>query len=145
VNRRVYLDTSAYLASLLNEGRAAFVRATVEKAEVVASVLLLAETWRTLVRLSREGHLPVQSYIVLVRQLELDRETFALYPVTYDLCTSTRMPTVATPRTLDLIHLRTALLFHEQSPLTTFLSLDSHQNQAAVELGLPVPATAPSQ
>lgn len=145
MKRRVYLDTSAYLASLLNEERAAFVRQTVEKTEVVASVLLLAETWRTLVRLSREGHLTVQSYIALSRQLELDRETFALYPVTHDLCVSTRMPTVATPRTLDLIHLRTALLFHEQSRLTAFLSLNAHQNQAAVELGLPLPANAPSR
>lgn len=138
MKRRIYLDTSAYLASLVNYARAEFVRKTVEKAEVFSSVLLVAETWRALVRLSREGRLSMQSYMVLSRQLETDAQSFALYPVTYDLCAATLMPTVATPRTLDLIHLRTAAWFHEQAPLAAFLSLDRQQNHAAAELGLPL-------
>lgn len=138
MKRRVYLDTSAYLASLLNERRAGLVRRTVDKAAVFASVLLVAETRRTLVRLSREARLSLPSYVTLTRQVEADCATFALAPVGVDLCSSQVMPTVATPRTLDLIHLRTALWFHEQHELTAFLSLDAQQNQAAAELGLPL-------
>jgi hypothetical protein len=48
------------------------------------------------------------------------------------------MPLVSTPRSLDLVHLRTALWFHRERPLSRFVSLDTAQNQAARELGLPV-------
>jgi hypothetical protein len=75
-----------------------------------------------------------------MRQVDDDCATFALAPATLDLCASSVMPTIATPRTLDLVHLRTALWFHEQHVLTAFLSLDAHQNHAAAELGLPVAA-----
>jgi hypothetical protein len=143
VKRRFYLDTSAYLASLLNEARAKFVRDTVANAEVVSSVLLVAETKRTLVRLSRTGALATESYLAVMRRVDEDVESFALYPVTHDLCSSSRMPTVSTPRTLDLLHLRTALLFHEQAPLTAFVSLDAAQMHAAMELGLPMASSRP--
>lgn len=142
MKRRVYLDTSAYLAALLNESRAAAVRRAVDRAAVFSSVLLVAETRRALVRLSREGTLSMPSYVTLVRQVDADCATFALAPVGHDLCASTVMPTVATPRTLDLIHLRTALWFHEHHTLTSFLSLDAQQNHAAEELGLPVARAA---
>jgi hypothetical protein len=45
-------------------------------------------------------------------------------------------------RASDFDVLRTALLCHEQSPLTAFLSLDAHQNHAAAELGLPLAVNA---
>ena len=138
MKRRVYLDTSAYMASLVNEARAAAVRKAVDKAAVFSSVLLVAETKRTLVRLSREGRLSMPSYVRLLRQVDDDSASFALAPATLDLCASQVMPTITTPRTLDLIHLRTALWFHEQHALTAFLSLDANQNHAAADLGLPV-------
>jgi len=47
------------------------------------------------------------------------------------------MPIVSTPRSLDLVHLRTALWFHQRQALTRFVSLDTPQTQAARELGLP--------
>ena len=55
-----------------------------------------------------------------------------------DLCTSSAMPAVATPRSLDLAHLRTALWFHAEAPLERFITLDTAQGQAARDLGLPV-------
>jgi hypothetical protein len=48
------------------------------------------------------------------------------------------MPVLTTPRSLDLIHLRTALAFHRERPLTRFVSLDGALNSAAREMGLPV-------
>jgi hypothetical protein len=44
----------------------------------------------------------------------------------------------ATPRSPDLVHLRTALWFDEQSKLSRFVSLDEEQNLSAAEPGLPV-------
>ncbi|MBL9078671.1 MAG: type II toxin-antitoxin system VapC family toxin [Planctomycetes bacterium] len=142
MKRRVYLDTSAYLASLINEARAGAVRKAVDRAAVFSSVLLVAETKRTLVRLSREGSLSMPSYVRLMQQVDDDSSTFALAPTTLELCASHVMPTITTPRTLDLIHLRTALWFHEQHELTAFLSLDANQNRAAADLGLPVATIA---
>lgn len=142
MSARIYLDTSAYVSHLLNEPGAAFVRNMVEDAEVVSSVLLVAEAWRTLVRLSRRGVLDGNQYLIVSEQITADTDLFALQEVTLDLCASTAVPTVTTPRTLDLLHLRTALWFHAEAPLTAFLSLDEQQNRAAREFGLPV-ATSP--
>jgi hypothetical protein len=61
-----------------------------------------------------------------------------LRDLTLDLCTSTLLPAVATPRTLDLAHLRTALWFHAAEPIGRFVTLDGAQAEAARELGLPV-------
>jgi hypothetical protein len=70
--------------------------------------------------------------------MEQDLELFLLRDLTLDLCKSKMMPVISTPRSLDLAHLRTAVWFHEREPLTRFVTLDQAQEQAAVELGLPV-------
>lgn len=67
-----------------------------------------------------------------------DRELFVLRDLTLDLCESSLLPAIATPRSLDLAHLRTALWFHAQAPLSRFVTMDDAQEQAAAELGLPV-------
>jgi hypothetical protein len=71
-------------------------------------------------------------------RLEKDLEVFALRDLTLDLCTDQRLPIVSTPRSLDLVHLRTALWFHEREPLKRFVTLDEQQRLAARELTLPV-------
>ena len=140
MKRRVYLDTSAYLASLLNERRAGAVREATANAAIYSTVLLVAETRRTLVRLARERRLSLVTFGILTRQVDVHVTTFALAPVTAELGAHPVMPQTATPRTLDLLHLRTALHFHEQRALTAFLSLDLAQNDSTQELGLPLAA-----
>jgi len=51
---------------------------------------------------------------------------------------SNLLPAVATPRSLDLAHLRTALWFHAAERIDRFLTMDAAQEAAAKELGLPV-------
>ena len=55
--RRLYLDTSAYLAVLLAEKGADRLSQETDNAELLSSVLLVLETRRTLVRLARKGAL----------------------------------------------------------------------------------------
>jgi hypothetical protein len=107
-------------------------------AELVASVLLVLESTRNLVRLSREGLLRPADLQLCLARLERDRELFQLRDLTLELCTGTSMPVVTTPRSLDLAHLRTALWFHGREPLTRFVTLDETQAAAALEVGLPV-------
>jgi hypothetical protein len=135
---RLYLDTSAYLCILLSEdGWEALSRET-SGADVLSSVLLVLESKRNLVRLGREGTLTPDQYQICLDRVDADTRRFALRDLTLDLCSSTVLPALATPRSLDLAHLRTALWFHAVEPITRFVTTDSPQELAAKELGLPV-------
>jgi hypothetical protein len=90
------------------------------------------------VRLAREGHLKPYQYKLAVEHLDQDLSIFVLRDLTLDLCQSNVMPAIATPRSLDLVHLRTALSFHASEKIDRFVTMDASQEQAAKELGLPV-------
>jgi hypothetical protein len=107
-------------------------------AELASSVLLILEAKRTLVRLAREGHLSPAEFKTCLQRVDEDQEVLILRDLTIDLCTFNVLPAIATPRSLDLAHLRTALWLHGNTPLTGFLTLDRAQAEAARELGLPV-------
>ena len=136
--RRVYLDTSAYLCILLGEEGWEELSEDTQGAELLSSVLLLLETKRNLIRLAREGSLTPEHYRVCMEQLEADVSAFALRDLTLELCTSNILPAVATPRSLDLGHVRTALWFHSVDHIDRFLTKDASQEEAAKDLGLPV-------
>ena len=110
-------------------------------AELSSSVLLILEAKRTLVRLARQGHLTPDEFKVCLQRVDQDQELLVLRDLTLDLCGSNLLPAIATPRSLDLVHLRTALWFHGSAPLTGFITLDHVQAEAARELGLPIPGS----
>lgn len=135
--RRLYLDTSAYLCILLAEEGGERLSEETAGAELLSSVLLVLEARRNLIRLAREGTLKAEQYKVCMERVEEDMDLFVLRDLTLDLCASNLMPAVATPRSLDVAHLRTALWFHAAEPLERFVTMDDAQGQAARELGLP--------
>jgi len=137
-SRRVYVDTSAYLCVLLaQQGSDRLIRET-SGAELLSSVILVLEARRNLVRLAREGRLRPEQYKTCIDRVEEDAGVLVLRDLTLDLCQSNALPAVATPRSLDLAHLRTALWFHATATLDRFVTMDASQEQAARELGLPV-------
>lgn len=138
MKRRLYVDTSAYLCVLLGEEGSRSLAKELAGAHLLSSTLLLIEAHRNLVRLSREGHLGASKLQDALDRLNDDAGLFTLRDLTLDLCASRVMPVVSTPRSLDLAHLRTAMWFHAQAPLTRFVSVDLPQVDAARELGLPV-------
>ena len=135
---RVYIDSSAYLAIMLGEPSSAELKSAVEGAELCSSSLLILEARRNLVRLAREQRLLPSELQEAVDQLRHDQGNLILQDLTLEVCSEPRMPVLSTPRSLDLVHLQTALWFHQQTPLERFLSLDRNQIQAARELGLPI-------
>jgi predicted nucleic acid-binding protein len=137
-HRRLYLDTSAYLCVLLAEDGAKRLSEETTGAELLSSVLLVLEARRNLIRLARDGTLTAAQYKSCLERVEGDAELFVLRDLTLDLCASNLLPAVATPRSLDLAHLRTALWFHAMDPIDRFVTMDGAQAQAARELGLPV-------
>lgn len=137
-HRRLYLDTSAYLCILLAEDGWEQLSEDTAGAELLSSVLLVLEAKRNLVRLAREGALTPEQYKVCMDRVGDDTQVLVLRDLTLDLCASNLLPAIATPRSLDLAHIRTALWFHAAEPITRFVTMDVSQREAARELGLPV-------
>ena len=135
---RLYVDSSAYLGVLAGSGPAAGMEAELRRAILLSSVVFVLEVQRNLVRWAREKVLTSAQYTELSDRFRQDLAGFTLRDVTLDLCAATSMPAAMLPRSLDLLHLRTAQWFHVQRPITRFVSLDKAQNQAARDLGLPV-------
>jgi len=138
--RRLYLDTSAYLCLLLGETGSEALTKEFAGAELLSSVLLVLETRRNLVRLARGGVLTAGQCTACLDRLDQDVDSFVLRDLTLDLCRSGVMPVISTPRSLDLVHLRTALWFHTSQKIDRFVTMDESQAGAARELGLPVTA-----
>jgi hypothetical protein len=107
-------------------------------AELLSSVILVLEARRNLVRLARESRLRPEQYKACIERLDEDMELFVFRDVTLDFCKSGTLPAVTTPRSFDLLHLRTALWFNAAEKIDRFVTLDASQKQAAKELGLPV-------
>ncbi|MBI4471967.1 MAG: hypothetical protein HY646_04815 [Acidobacteria bacterium] len=106
-------------------------------AQLLSSVVLVMEARRNLVRLAREGQLLPEQYKDCIERLDADVNLFILRDLTLDLCQTITLPAVSTPRSLDLVHLRTALWFHADEKIDRFITLDVPQELAARELGLP--------
>jgi uncharacterized protein with PIN domain len=136
--RRYYVDTSAWLAIALGEPSGPALIAELTGAELVSSVILITEVHRNLVRLARSRELTTEQLHAASARLDADLAMFELQDLTLALARSRELPVVTTPRSLDLVHLRTALLFHRERPLTRFVSLDVALTSAAQEMGLPV-------
>lgn len=136
--RRLYLDTSAYLCILLAEEGANALSTETDGAELLSSVLLILEARRNLTRLARDGALTADQHRTCLERVDQDVDQFVLRDLTLDLCQSSILPAVVTPRSLDLAHLRTALWFHADEPVDRFVTTDASQRAAAKELGLPV-------
>jgi hypothetical protein len=109
---RLYLDTSAYLTLLVRDPGWERLFDETAGAELLSSVLLVLETKRNLIRLAREGALAPEQYKACMDRVDADTNVFVLRDLTLDICASNILPAIATPRSLDLAHLRTALWFH---------------------------------
>lgn len=137
-SKRIYLDSSAYLANLLDEKSGATVRSLVNDSIICSSALLILEAERTITLLARNRKITVSEHRDLMNQLEEDCESMILRDVGLDLCLHGLFPSIKTPRSLDLAHLRAAKWFQNNGGLQQFITLDEHQKEAAVEMGLPI-------
>lgn len=140
--RRLYLDTSAYLCLLLGEKGSEALTKEFAGAELLSSALLMLESRRNVVRLARDGTLTAEQCTACLHRMDQDVDSFILRDLTLDLCRSSVMPVVSTPRSLDLVHLRTALWFHQAEFIDRFVTMDESQSGAAKELGLPTAVTS---
>ena len=133
----LYLETSALLVWLLGEPRAEEVARAIDGAgEVVTSVLTVTEAARGLLRAEQLGRLTAVERLQVGGMLERIQSQWLLMEVTAAVRRRAAEPFPAEPvRTLDAIHLATALELRRAWPELDLLSLDHRVRASAEGLG----------
>jgi predicted nucleic acid-binding protein len=132
----IYLDSAAAVKLIHAEADSAALRGFLdERSEIewVSSTLLEVETYRALVRATDPADLPAMvndfhALLDLIVRIEIDSRIRIL-------AQTVSPPTV---RSLDAIHLATALRLHDQGRLTSLVTYDKRLADAASATGLTV-------
>ena len=134
----LYLESSAVLTWLLGETNARQVRTRVDAATIiVTSVLTLLETDRTLIRAEQQGIIKAAQRQKLKGLLRRAQAAWILMEITAEVRQLAAQPFPVEPvRTLDAIHLSTAMLFSRAYPDLTVLSFDHRITSNLEPLGL---------
>ena len=133
----IYAESSAVLAWLLGEEAGDRVRDVLRRAAVVAaSDLALVECDRVLIRAVRLGEIDEATAADRRRFLNAAAAHWHLWRVTSEILDRARRPFPAEPiRTLDAIHLASALAARSAIRDIEFLSLDDRIRQSGEQLG----------
>ena len=133
----VYAESSAILAWLLGEDAGGRVRQIFRQAELVmASDLALVECDRVLIRAVTLGEISETAAADRRAHLNAAGAHWHLWRVTSEIVERARHRFPAEPiRTLDAIHLATALVARAAIPGIELLSLDGRIRRAGKELG----------
>jgi len=133
----VYAESSAVLAWLLGEGAGRRVREVLRRAELVmASDLVLLECDRVLIRAVTLREIDEATAADRRAHLNAAAARWHLCRLTTEIVERARRPFPAEPvRTLDAIHLASALAVRSAVPRVELLSLDDHIRRAGEQLG----------
>jgi predicted nucleic acid-binding protein len=136
----LYVESSAILAWLLDEPQFAAVDSCLERAElVVSSDLTAVECDRALLRRSDQGSLTESTRAALALRAAAVAAEWTRLPITPSILSRARLRFGdVTVRTLDAIHLATALEARAAVPDLVLLSLDDRVCRAARALGFEV-------
>ncbi len=134
---KVYAESSAVISWLLRETAAPRVEKPLEKADrVFASELTLVESDRAIIRLTVLRQLNAGTAGQVRARLLAAAANWQLLPISPDVLARARQSFPAEPiRTLDAIHLASALIARQAAPDVQFLTLDEHIRAAARDLG----------
>ncbi len=134
----VYAESSAVLAWILGEPTAASVRKALTGAErVVTSALTATECGRALARGRREGRLSGAEHLAALRLLDVAERNWDVHALSDRVLARTRREFPVEPvRTLDGLHLATALLVREALGQLAILTFDDRIRANAEALGL---------
>lgn len=137
---RLYAESSAVLAWLLDERSGASVRRTLASSDIVlASDLTLIECDRVLLRAASLGELSEADAANRRAHLTTASAHWHLLRIAPAVVERARQPFPGAPiRTPDAIHLASALLARASVSDLELLSLDDRIRTAAARLGLPV-------
>lgn len=137
---KLYAESSAVLAWLLDEESAPIVRRLLAEAEmIVASDLTLVECDRVLIRSVNSGELTEAEAADRRAQLSAAASHWHLFRIAGEIVDRARQPFPDEPiRTPDAIHLASALTARGAVMGLALLSLDARVRNAARDLGIEV-------
>lgn len=137
----VYAEPSAVMAWLLGEASGEPVRDVLAGAErVVTSALTAAECGRSIARGHREGRITAAEELAALRLLDVAERNWDVHGLTERVLGRARGAFPAEPvRTLDALHLATALLLQEAFGRIAMLSFDDRIRSNAGALGFHLP------
>ncbi len=135
-----YAESSAVLAWVLGEPDGSQVREILRDAtRVVTSALTGVESARALARGATTGRITAADELAALRLLDTAERSWTLLDLTDRVLNRSRVPFPNEPvRTLDALHLATAVLFQEALGNVTMVSLDERVRSNARGLGLGV-------
>jgi predicted nucleic acid-binding protein len=142
---KLFAESSAPLAWLLEQEHAELVADTLARAElVIASDLTLIECDRVLIRAVVLDQLQESDAVHRQARLNAVSERWTLLALDQEIIERARRPFPPEPvRTLDAIHLASALTARKAVPDLSMLTLDGRIRKAADRLGFPlVPSDA---
>jgi predicted nucleic acid-binding protein len=133
-----YIESSALVAALLE--RDAVARKRIPRGtQQVTSALTLAEAGRAIIRARATGRLTTEEEQAAVRALRTFERRCFILDVDRAVLARVRRPFPVEPiRTLDAVHLATAELLGEASPLVTIVTRDDRVRKNAEALGYTV-------
>ncbi|HMD74754.1 MAG TPA: type II toxin-antitoxin system VapC family toxin [Steroidobacteraceae bacterium] len=136
----LYAESSAVLAWLLDENSAADVRRSLAAAEIIiASDLTLIECDRVILRAAALGELTEAEAADRRAHLTAAASHWQILRVAPEIVERARQPFPGAPvRTLDAIHLASALVARTAIAGLTLLSLDDRVRKAGKKLGLDI-------
>ena len=135
-----YGESSAVLAWILGEPGGEVVRTSLAAAErVTSSTLTAVACARALARGVAIGRFGRTEELAALRLLDEASASWVTLDMSSQVLSRARAPFPVEPvRTLDALHLATALAFREALPSLTVVSLDERVRANARELGLPL-------
>lgn len=133
VRGRAYFDTSAIVKRYVAEAGSSRTRALIRRHRVVASVLTPIEALSALARRHAAGDLSDRDFAAIVSRLGGDRHTWELVEVSGPvLARAEDLVRTGTLRTLDAIHISSALVFESAAGTRLpFITGDHRQRGAA--------------
>jgi predicted nucleic acid-binding protein len=136
----VYVESSAVLAWLLGESTQLAVRSTMDGAErVVTSALTGVECARALTRARMQSRISAVEELAALQLLDRAEAMWDVHALTDDVLQRARAPLPADPvRTLDALHVATAMVLRESVGPIGVLSLDARVRTSATALGFVV-------
>ena len=136
----IYVESSAILAWLLGEPTGEFVRKTLGGARrVVTSALTGVECARALLRARVLGRISATQELATLQLLAVAESQWDVHALSERVLARARASLPGDPvRTLDALHVATAMIIGEQLGSVSVLSFDLRVRECLQRLGLPV-------
>lgn len=134
----IYIDTSTYLKSLLKENGSDKARKLLKEKSLLSSAILASECFSAFSRRKQGKEIDDKTFDRLTSRVKKELPYIELIKVTDDLLKKTEEVALrSTARTLDAIHIASALLFQELTRIElTFVTSDKKQEEVAKGEGL---------